>query len=61
MTSCAETRELLSAYVDGELPPDRAAEVADHLASCAACAGEYEANEAISLLSIRERIRARPR
>jgi anti-sigma factor RsiW len=43
MTSCAETRELLSAYVDGELPPDRAAAVADHLASCAACAGEYEA------------------
>jgi mycothiol system anti-sigma-R factor len=40
--SCAETRELLSAYVDGELPPDRAAEVADHLASCAACAREYE-------------------
>ena len=43
MTSCAEVRELLSAYVDGELPPDRSAEVADHLASCDACAREYEA------------------
>ncbi|HEX6629670.1 MAG TPA: anti-sigma factor [Gemmatimonadaceae bacterium] len=43
MTSCAETRELLSAYVDGELAPERGAEVAEHLASCAECAREYEA------------------
>ena len=41
--SCETTRERLSAYVDGELPPDEAAETAEHLASCAACAREYEA------------------
>ena len=41
--SCATTRELLSGYVDGELPPDQAEEVAGHLASCATCAREYEA------------------
>lgn len=41
--SCAATRERLSAYVDGELPPDQAAEIAEHLSSCAACAREYEA------------------
>lgn len=41
--SCEATRERLSAYVDGELPPGEAAETAEHLASCAACAREYEA------------------
>jgi len=41
--NCAATRERLSAYVDGELPPDEAAAVAEHLTSCAACALEYEA------------------
>ena len=35
--------DALSAYVDGELPPDRAMEVADHLASCAECASDYAA------------------
>ena len=34
-------REALSAYVDGELPPDRAMEIADHLSSCAECASDY--------------------
>ena len=36
-------REALSAYVDGELPPDRAMEIADHLTSCAECASDYAA------------------
>jgi anti-sigma factor RsiW len=40
--SCVVTRERLSAYVDGELPPEQAGEVAGHLASCAECAYEYE-------------------
>jgi len=40
--NCLETRESLSAYVDGELPPDRATEVAEHLSSCDECAREYE-------------------
>ena len=42
MTS-THVREELSAYVDGELPPDRAMEIADHLTSCADCASDYEA------------------
>lgn len=41
--TCAANRELLSAYVDGELPPDRAAAIAGHLTTCADCAREYEA------------------
>jgi anti-sigma factor RsiW len=31
--------EELTAYVDGELPPARRAEVAEHLGSCAGCQG----------------------
>ena len=41
--NCPSTRELLSAYIDGELPPDQATEIAEHLASCAACSRDYEA------------------
>jgi anti-sigma factor RsiW len=41
--NCAPTRELLSAYIDGELPPDQATEIAEHLASCAACSRDYDA------------------
>jgi anti-sigma factor RsiW len=36
-------REELSAYVDGELPPDRAMAVADHLTTCAECSSDYAA------------------
>ncbi|MBX6330941.1 MAG: anti-sigma factor [Gemmatimonadaceae bacterium] len=36
------TRDHLSAYVDSELPPEQASEVARHLVSCAECASEYE-------------------
>ena len=42
MTS-EHVRDELSAYVDGELPPDRAMEIADHLTSCAECASDYAA------------------
>ncbi|PYP79100.1 MAG: anti-sigma factor [Gemmatimonadetes bacterium] len=38
----AHVGEQLSAYVDGELPPDVALEIADHLTSCAECARDYE-------------------
>lgn len=41
--TCAANRELLSAYVDGELAPDEAAAIAGHLTTCADCAREYEA------------------
>lgn len=40
--TCKTTLASLSAYVDGELPPDQADAVAEHLASCAACSAEYE-------------------
>ena len=40
MTS-EHVRDALSAYVDGELPPDRAMEIAEHLTSCAECASDY--------------------
>lgn len=42
MMTCAQSRELLNAYVDGELPAAQAIEVADHLASCEECSGIYE-------------------
>lgn len=42
MTS-EHVREALSAYVDGELPPDRAMEVAEHLTTCDECASDYGA------------------
>jgi len=32
----------LSAYVDGELPPNQADAVAEHLTRCTACSAEYE-------------------
>ena len=40
--NCAQTRELLNGYIDGELPPDQAMAVAEHLTTCAECAGIYE-------------------
>ena len=39
---CQPTRETLGAYVDGELPPDDAAALADHLTTCAHCSAEYQ-------------------
>ncbi|HTK48542.1 MAG TPA: anti-sigma factor [Gemmatimonadaceae bacterium] len=41
--SCPITREALGAYVDGELAPDEAATVAEHLTTCADCARDYDA------------------
>src|SRR3954463_15607208 len=38
---CQPTRAALSAYVDGELPPDDAAAIADHLTTCAHCSADY--------------------
>ena len=39
---CQPTRATLNAYVDGELPPDDAAAIADHLTTCAPCSAEYQ-------------------
>lgn len=40
MTTCRAVREQISAYIDGELPEARAAEVRAHLSRCDECA-EY--------------------
>jgi anti-sigma factor RsiW len=40
--NCAQVRELLDAYVDGELSPPEAMAVAEHLTTCEECAGVYE-------------------
>jgi anti-sigma factor RsiW len=42
MMNCDQTRELLDAYVDGELPPAQATAVAEHLTTCAECSEAYE-------------------
>jgi mycothiol system anti-sigma-R factor len=41
--NCATTLELLCGHLDGELPPESSAHVAEHLAACDSCAREYEA------------------
>jgi len=46
--TCAECRELLDAYIDGELPAADAAAVREHIASCAECAREHAALAATS-------------
>ena len=39
--TCAQCRELLDAYIDGELPSEDMAAVREHIASCAECANEH--------------------
>jgi anti-sigma factor RsiW len=46
--TCAQCRELLDAYVDGELPGDEDAAVREHIASCADCAREHAQLVAVS-------------
>jgi anti-sigma factor RsiW len=41
--NCTATRELVSAYIDGELPPEPATEIAEHLTLCVACSRDYDA------------------
>jgi hypothetical protein len=40
--NCEEIRKQLSDYIDGELSPEAAAQVAAHLESCAGCREAYE-------------------
>ena len=49
--NCADVQERLSAYHDGELPGDVAAQIAAHLANCPACATELESFESLSALT----------
>lgn len=45
---CREVIELLSAYHDGELSPDQADAVAEHLAACPACSAELDSLQKLS-------------
>ncbi len=51
--NCSEVQERLSAYHDGELSPDLAAEVAAHLADCSSCAAELVSFSELSHMSRR--------
>jgi anti-sigma factor RsiW len=53
--NCAETSELLNAYLDGELDLVRALGVEKHLATCATCSQSYE-----SLRSLKTALKASP-
>jgi hypothetical protein len=53
--TCTSISEELSAYLDGELSPDVAAKVAEHLRYCPTCAAE-----AAELANIRGMVRALP-
>jgi anti-sigma factor (TIGR02949 family) len=46
--NCAATGKWIDALLDGELDPKNAAEVEEHLASCAKCQQRYEARRAVS-------------
>ncbi len=46
--TCAQCRELLDAYIDGELPAGEAAVVREHIAACADCGREHAAVSAAS-------------
>ena len=47
---CADCRDLLSAYLDAEWPPELSGDVRDHLARCAGCARAYDDLAATSVL-----------
>jgi anti-sigma factor RsiW len=53
MTLCEQDHEMLAAYLDGEVPSDRAAMLEEHLLTCPACAAEVA-----NLLSVRRTMRA---
>lgn len=49
--NCSQIRDLLSAYLDGELAPQSHASTAEHLAQCAACAEALVRYERLSRLA----------
>ncbi len=49
MSGCAECRELISAYLDGEASPDEAAHMRGHLATCAECRATMETYRRIGM------------
>jgi anti-sigma factor (TIGR02949 family) len=55
MISCQEVITELWDYLDGELPADRAAAIADHLAECARCYPQYRFEYAFLAAVARQR------
>lgn len=55
MVSCQEVITELWDYLDGELPADRAAAIADHLAECARCYPQYRFEYAFLAAVARQR------
>jgi hypothetical protein len=53
--SCRETRELLAAFLDRELPPDRSHAIQDHLDGCDGCRG-FSAMEGAFTRQMRARL-----
>jgi anti-sigma factor RsiW len=49
MASCRDVIEQLWDYLDGELPPERMEEIADHLAECARCYPHYRSDGTLYL------------
>lgn len=54
-TSCEQVLRALDDLVDGELPPERAAEVEAHLAVCAACLNTYQFEQSV-VRSVRHKL-----
>ena len=54
--SCAETLRRLDDYLDGELAPPRAQEVAAHLEECAECLDKYGFERSV-LDTVRDKLR----
>jgi len=55
MMKCEDVKDLLSAYLDRELPEADRLEVSAHVDACARCTAEKQ-----SLLSLKETLRAEP-
>jgi len=58
MVSCQEVITELWDYLDGELPAERAAAIADHLAQCARCYPQYRFEYAFLAAVARQRAQA---
>lgn len=53
MMPCEQDREMLAAYLDGEVPSERATALEQHLRTCTSCAAEIA-----SMLSVRRTMKA---
>lgn len=60
MVPCREVILHLWEYLDGELPRERAQEIADHLAECARCYPQYRFEFGFLELIARQRDRSPP-